>query len=731
MSRRLVGEHREHLGARSSPSSVERHAAAHDGLALALAGEPQQDARADLLPLGSSRSYAPSASRATAPCTPPDALVVARRSVRPSRCCHSSSSAVESSGSAPARPRRRRQRVGQVGLDLQPGATRGQLDRAAQLVAAHRPDGRLVGAEQPPQLRVGGAAAVEVRADGDEHDRPPARVARASDQGVHERRALALVAAGGEDLLELVDGERRAAREPAAGAASRARAADARPAAAALSAQRLAARAARRRRSAGEQAGAQRRRLAAARRPDDAQQRRAGQPGDHLGHEPLAPEEELARPRRRTHARPLNGQTTTPSAVGRTRSLRSRAACSSTTSPASSSSAARSPARSAPCGRRRRRGGGAASARAHSRAAAWTRARHAAAVRDAATSTGTSASARRVERARPPRRRRRRAAPSAARRVARAAARGRASRVARTRTGSAPRPSASSRTAAARLAGAVDVVEHEQRRPRAAAARAITARAAAGVAGAGGVEHGGAVALHLGRQLGDQPRLADPAAPATRTTRPAPPCARASARAATSSSASRPTSGVPASSSGGSCALGAGGSSAGSWRRIASCSSRSSGPGSTPICSTSAARAVAVGLQRVCLAAGAVEREHPLRVQPLAQRVSATSASSSASTSRWRPAARSRVDRELGRPQAQLLEAADLGGRERLARRRRRAARRATARAPRAAAVGRRAARSAARRRSPSPRRNSYPRPRVTISAPSPPAASALRSCET
>ena len=58
-----------------------------------------------------------------------------------------------------------------------------------------------------------------------------------------------------------------------------------------------------------------------------------------------------------------------------------------------------------------------------------------------------------------------------------------------------------------------------------------------------------------------------------------------------------------------------------SWRRIASCSRRSSGPGSTPIASTSAAPGLPVGLERVGLPPGAIQRQHPLRVQPLAQRL--------------------------------------------------------------------------------------------------------------
>ena len=48
---------------------------------------------------------------------------------------------------------------------------------------------------------------------------------------------------------------------------------------------------------------------------------------------------------------------------------------------------------------------------------------------------------------------------------------------------------------------------------------------------------------------------------------------------------------------------------------------RSSGPGSSPSSSTSSSAALAHHLERVRLAAGAVEREHQLRAQPLAQRV--------------------------------------------------------------------------------------------------------------
>jgi len=84
--------------------------------------------------------------------------------------------------------------------------------------------------------------------------------------------------------------------------------------------------------------------------------------------------------------------------------------------------------------------------------------------------------------------------------------------------------------------------------------------------------------------------LPAPSAPVTATS--APPPAAHSARRRPSSSA-RPASGgaAAASSSGGSRAAGRARASDGSWRRIASWRSRSAGSGSTPIVSTSAARA--------------------------------------------------------------------------------------------------------------------------------------------
>lgn len=86
----------------------------------------------------------------------------------------------------------------------------GLVDRPAQLVAAQGPDEHLSSAEEARKLRVGGAAAVEVSAHGEDHERASPRVADGLHEGVDERFALPVVAAGGEGLLELVDGDHQA-----------------------------------------------------------------------------------------------------------------------------------------------------------------------------------------------------------------------------------------------------------------------------------------------------------------------------------------------------------------------------------------------------------------------------------------------------------------------------------------------------------------------------------------
>ena len=305
--------------------------------------------------------------------------------------------------------------------------------------------------------------------------------------------------------------------------------------------------------------------------------------------------------------------------------------------------------------------------------------------------------------------------------------------VARTRTGSASRPSTSSRRAAPTSSPArstSSTTSSVGRRAR--AAREIAARAAGRIAGAGGVQHDGAVAVHLARQLRGQPRLphsarrrararsarlrrARRATPrAARRARPDGPRAACPRRARPAAARIRAPAGRAADPGAGS-------------RRAARAAA---GPGSTPICSTSADRAC----RKACSACAWRPERYSASIRcacsPSRSGSRATSTSSSARTSRWRPAARSpsiarsaavrcSSSRRRISPAANGSSATSASG------------------APRhsaSASRGRSSATSAAKRSastSPSPRRSSYPRPRVTISAPSPLAASALRTCET
>ena len=173
-----------------------------------------------------------------------------------------------------------------------------------------------------------------------------------------------------------------------------------------------------------------------------------------------------------------------------------------------------------------------------------------------------------------------------------------------------------------------------------------------------------------------------PGSPASRKSRPRP--AKASSRPPTSSASSgaRPTNAPRGVSAAGSAAAGspAARSSPGSCWRIARWSSRSRSPGSMPSSSTSALR-VLVGLERLRLAARAIEAEHQLARRRSRSGCSLTSASSCPTTSAWRPSA---SFASIARPGPPLAGPRD--GRSRAARRARRrtrpAARRATATAP-------------------------------------------------
>ena len=181
------------------------------------------------------------------------------------------------------------ERVRELGLDVEGGTLRRADHGLTQLVAAERADQHVVRGEQARQIRVAGAAPVEVGPDRQDHG-APAAVAREPHELGEELGALILVAAGGERLLELVDREHHAA---AGGEAVQAGAKLARRVLAgsddrlrpALAAGQHA------RGEGGQQAGLHHRRLAASRWADHTEQRRADQAGDELGDQPFAAEE--------------------------------------------------------------------------------------------------------------------------------------------------------------------------------------------------------------------------------------------------------------------------------------------------------------------------------------------------------------------------------------------------------------------------------------------------------
>ena len=135
------------------------------------------------------------------------------------------------------------------------------------------------------------AAAVEVRSNGNQHERAPARVTGARDQCVHELRTLVAAAAGREDLLELVDGDHEPAVRLCLGDRLLERLQRMGPG----TQQRVFPALASRQHPCGqrsEQSGPQRRRLTAARGTHDPCQRRAGKARDQLGDKALAAREE-------------------------------------------------------------------------------------------------------------------------------------------------------------------------------------------------------------------------------------------------------------------------------------------------------------------------------------------------------------------------------------------------------------------------------------------------------
>ena len=110
-----------------------------------------------------------------------------------------------------ARPRRPppARRRGRARPAARRGAPAARRRRAARR-AASAPTSTWSAASRSDKLRIGGAALVVVGADREHDDGAPERVAGRRHEPADELDALALVVAGGEDLLELVDGDQEA-----------------------------------------------------------------------------------------------------------------------------------------------------------------------------------------------------------------------------------------------------------------------------------------------------------------------------------------------------------------------------------------------------------------------------------------------------------------------------------------------------------------------------------------
>ena len=165
----------------------ERDPAAHDGAALVLVGEPQQQrarrrlvrgVEPDVRVLGQPRDGAlnAAAARVGGEAQPPSVALAPELEQRRGQQRQGARLALDVG----------QQRLDELGLDAQADALRRALDRAAQLVARHRADEHVVGAEQARQLGIGGAAAVEVGAHGEHDDAAAVAIARRADERVDE-----------------------------------------------------------------------------------------------------------------------------------------------------------------------------------------------------------------------------------------------------------------------------------------------------------------------------------------------------------------------------------------------------------------------------------------------------------------------------------------------------------------------------------------------------------------
>ena len=215
--------------------------------------------------------------------------------------------------------------------------------------------------------------------------------------------------------------------------------------------------------------------------------------------------------------------------------------------------------------------------------------------------------------------------------------------------------------------GLVGVVEHEQRRSVAGACLRYGRQRGLGDLAAAGVEDRYPSGLDLGRELGDEPGLADPGRPpdhdayrpALARPRPAP---TKPAQLALAPGEQRRT------------ALELGRQLDDRRRRVETrvlgqdllLQALELGARLDPDLFDQGLARLAVGIEGLRLAPVAIEGEHALRVQALSQRLLGDQRLEPADRLGVAPGGELGVDRQLDRPQVKLLEAADLGAGERL-----------------------------------------------------------------
>ena len=133
---------------------------------------------------------------------------------RASACCPDASARARAArwtaaAARPARPPRRRPARRRARPPRGGPLRGGQLDDTPQLRGVHRPDQHLALPQQLGKGRISREPPVEVRSQRDDHDRAAFRIGGRAGKSRGESGPLGRRPAGGEELLQLIDGEEK------------------------------------------------------------------------------------------------------------------------------------------------------------------------------------------------------------------------------------------------------------------------------------------------------------------------------------------------------------------------------------------------------------------------------------------------------------------------------------------------------------------------------------------